>query len=186
MPQESNDLVVGAAISLLSALLTFILSSVFQWMRENRARQWILDDRKLQRRLDTLNARLQEARKYLSDLNTLSMAFFELEMFLNLHGKPLDFDQRMTFIVKHQKDTNLKYSSMSSLGDAELAELNIQLSKLTVDEMSNLSRIYNSVSNNIAYDNNQETERLNQFMTTAIRLNNSALKRLDELSGFDN
>ena len=89
MPDKSDNLIIiGAVISLFSSLLTLLLSNAYHWISKNRDREWLIEDRKYQRRLEVLSSRLKEVENCVNK-------------YLDIATKLFDYEIRLVVMPKH-------------------------------------------------------------------------------------
>lgn len=206
--QGQTDLVIGAAISLLSALLTFLLTSSYQWMVANREREWQLEDRKKQReqeieerkyfrRQQVLIRRLEEAEKSLNKLLDICEIVTDYEYSLlkgyeakipsrSALSKVID-DQRLEIFRRVNpmlSDVARSRSSIYNLGDDELTKLSIDLQEKIFSEFEVTEKLEESIKNKKTIDSKREHERIYKFYKEIMDIRILAIKRIDHLLGF--
>ncbi len=184
MDKIDNQL-IGAAIAAISALLTFIFTSLYQWLRDERDRKWRLDDWKLQRRLSALNLRLADVQKYLNEKYKIISSLYEIEYKLLNLGLKFDVDSTLSKLTEYYKNSNESFSSIFNLGDPELTQLNLKLSQLIINEQNEYKMLGQKISDGQTINKDQVGARINTFYSDASNLYYSMIKRVDELSGLN-
>jgi hypothetical protein len=179
------DNITGAIIGVLSALLTFILTSWYQWLRDERDRKWRLEDMKLQRRLNALNLRLSDVQRYLNEKHGIILSIYEMEYKLLNFGLGFDAEAVFNKLSGHYKNSNESFSSIFNLSDPDLTQLNIKLTQLILNEQNEYKRLGEKISNKEVISKEQEEARINKFFSDASGVYYSLIKRVDELSGLN-
>ena len=179
------DNITGAIIGVVSALLTFVLTSWYQWLRDERDRKWRLEDLKLQRRLNVLNLRLADVQRYLSEKHGIIVSMYEMEYKLLNFGLKFYVEAVFSKLSDHYKNSNEDFSSIFNLSDPELTQLNIKLTQLVLNEQNEYKLLGEKISSEQAINKDQEEARINKFFSEASSLYYSLIKRVDELSGLN-
>ena len=182
---KTMDNITGAIIGVLSALLTFILTSWYQWLRDERDRKWRLEDWKLQRRQDALNLKLADVRKYVSENYGIITSLFEMEHKLLSLGTKFNISAALNTLTEHHRNSNSSFASIFNLNDPDLAQLNAKLSQILINEQNEYTALKQKISDGVKVNNEQEEARVNKFYSDATNLYYSMIKRIDELSGLN-
>ena len=185
MSVETQNQLVGAAISLFSALLVFVLTSFNQWQKDERDRNRLLEDRRFQRRLDTLTLRLGEVQKYLDAQAGVISILFEIEYKLVNLGLIFNYVAATDELTKLYRETNNTNSRILNLGDSDLLQMNIALTQILITEQEEVLRLRKKVVGEEPFDKSPEEVRASKFYQDASKIHNSMLKRIDELSGLN-
>ena len=178
------DNITGAIIGVLSALLTFILTSWYQWFRDERDRKWRLEDMKLQRRLNVLNLRLADIQRYLSENYEIISSLYEIEYKLLNLGLTFKMDPVFDNLIEHHKSSNSSFASIFNLNDPDLTQLNVKLTQMIINEENEYKALKQKLSDGKTINKEQEEARINMFYSDASKLYYSMIKRVDELSGL--
>jgi hypothetical protein len=179
------DNLTGAIIGVLSALLTFILTSWHQWLRDERDRKWRLEDWKLQRRQNALSLRLSEVQRYLNEKYGIISSLYEMESKLINLGMEFNVDAVFNKLISHYENSNSSFASIFNLSDPDLTQLNVKLSQMIINEQNEYHKLGKKVSNGETINIEQEGARINKFYSDASSLYYSLIKRVDELSGLN-
>ncbi|CAG0956692.1 hypothetical protein ANAEL_00382 [Anaerolineales bacterium] len=187
MPQEQNNLIIGAAISLLSAILVFVLTSVYHWIDKNRDRSWAIEDRKYQRRLEILTVRLKETENYINHIYDVAHELMIYQMAL-LATKIIDdkgFDEVFGEIYEKIQKIAKDSSSILNLNDEELQTLNDKLRACIVNEIEISMSLKEKIKNNKVANKKIEQDRIEAFYEEIIDIKKAMMKRVDELLGLN-
>jgi hypothetical protein len=179
------DNITGAIIGVLSALLTFVLTSWYQWLRDERDRKWRLEDMKLQRRLNVLNLRLADIQRYLNENYGIISSLYEMEYKLLSLGLKFKIDPVSNNLMEHHKNSNFSFASIFNLNDPDLTQLNVKLSQMIMNEENEYKALKQKISDGEIINKEQEEARINKFYSDASKLYCSMIKRVDELSGLN-
>ena len=188
MGQPTDDLIIGAVIGLLSALLTFMLTSAFQLYRDERDRKWAKEDAQLQRRLGVLSQRLNDVRYYVDKQYDVVLHLLNYEIDI-IHAKnAVDVEPKFLELSSLVAEASKMAPSVVNIKDDELSKLRGELLKVISEEkefaQSLRDRKYDGQIINV--DEEEETKRRNVFIYKFAALRKSMMERIDELSGFDN
>ena len=188
MGQQTNELIIGAVIGLLSALLTFMLTSVFQLYRDERDRKWAKEDARLQRRLRVLDQRLSDVRFYIDKQYEVVKSLLYYEIDIARSKNALDIEPQFLELSSLIAEASKMAPSVVNINDDELSKLRDDLLKLLSEEeqfaQSLRDKKYDGQT--IHIDEEEEKERREEFIYKFTALRKSMMKRIDELSGFDN
>jgi hypothetical protein len=184
MPQETNNLLLGAGISLLSTTLLFILTSIYNWKVKNRDRAWVIEDRKYQRRLEVLSVRLKEVEDYINQIFDIAENMFRYELIL-VQTKKVDNTQVFysDFYLMMEKISRTK-SSVLNLHDEELGKLSQEFADYIIAELNIAGLLEEKIKNCNIVEENIENKRVIDFFVKAMDMRKLVIKRIDHLSGF--
>jgi hypothetical protein len=186
MPQEPNNLIIGATISFISVTLTFILTSVYNWLEKNRERKWIIEDRRYHRRLEVLSVRLKEVEDYVNQLFDIAekLVRYEFQLFQTKKAdKVQEFYKDFTQIILM---VSRKKSSVLNLNDEELANLSKEFADYVLAELDIVTSLENKIINNEIIEDEIESKRVSDFFAKTMNLRKLVIRRIDHLSGFQN
>jgi hypothetical protein len=186
MNLEPISPIIAAIIALATGLLGYSLSSIHNVFENNKKREWELEDRKLQRRLNVLSARLKECRNYLDQENEIatSLSTYENKLIFDKDEDTRDIEYKKIPLMM-SNSTKLA-ASVLNLNDSELNKLTGELNKIIGDEVQNIFAMRKTMAAMKKFDISSELNRLYNFQLRVAEIRKLAMKRIDELEGFDN
>jgi len=105
---ESNifTLIIGASISLVVSIITIIVTSIFQLIRDNKTRKWQVEDNKRNIKIEILKNRIHNVEIFLNELSECAKTIFLSEETLLA-----DFDIQDPNSIRYEEQINALLNS---------------------------------------------------------------------------
>ncbi|RPI93970.1 MAG: hypothetical protein EHM40_08155 [Chloroflexi bacterium] len=146
MPQETLNLIIGAAIAIVSSLLSQIAGNYFERKSDERKRKWELADREFNRRAQFLDKKLEEVQSHLANLVELSRKMNEYQIGIITVGAVSSYGNKaFTEINELAESMAKKVMNVFLLNDKELNDLHEKLLSLLREERQHINLIRNDI-----------------------------------------
>jgi hypothetical protein len=193
MTPETIPLLIAGVTSLCSICVTPIatifatilgiaISQYFQSKNAQTQRQWELDDRQLNKRLDVLKLRISDAQDFInaSTDNVEKLRDFEEEVIRSKKGD--DLSQSVAEIKQLETILLRKLEGIVLLYDDTLRELTVELIVLIDTETGNAIELTKEITAGNAPDKNIVNERLTELAKKTALIRIRMQERLDNLA----
>jgi hypothetical protein len=180
-----QDVILGAAIGLISSIITLLVTNFFQSRRDDKTRQWLLEDQKRERKWGIFKERAKDAEAYVDQMFEASQKYYNAVITALLAGK---FDNHNLSAWNRSnealwtataKQVYIFYFNDKALTDHtnELFALFEKLREKGTEVLDNLQ--------NPRYDKNAAKQYLVEVMSKIGHTKKHVLLRLDELASLN-
>jgi hypothetical protein len=184
-----NSMIVGAGISLLTAIVAAVVAFIFQYLTESRKRKWQLEDVRITEliairkkrfgNVEELLQRFAEVGRHCTEAELKALDEFEHAL-IGIESKANVLLIRRAQIAQEMKDVAKEFYNIYSIGSKDFDTQFLNFMGALMEELDIYDRLCEDIIGSKEIDIKKERERVSSFRSRTYKLHGEVVAAIDK------